>query len=237
MNVNPVPMAESNNSKCASNERPNFHLHECVTVGTKGVNCNNHEKANTNDRPIVIHAVTVVIGDGNMVTNVDSEPNPVQMCKCQMTKLDSKESSDQDFASPDIIILANKVDECTVKLLKESILEFSNGKNNIQIADVIIDEGVDQNFLDAVNRGIHTSKIIFLLLSKDFVTKTWPYVSKMSTLIDRLYSNTQSIIPMYLEESISLPMGLRSLYCLHFYRRDPGYTNALGKLLEEIFKA
>ncbi|XP_063424180.1 uncharacterized protein LOC134707937 [Mytilus trossulus] len=187
--------------------------------------------------PIVIHARTVVIGDGNMVTNIDNEPNPVQMCKCQMTKQDSKEISNQDFATPDIIILANKVDECTVKLLKENILELSNGKNNIKIADFIIDGGVDQNYLDAVHRGMHTSKIVFLLLSEDFFTNTWPYVEKMSNLNDRLYSNTQSVIPMYLQKSISLPMGLRSLYCLHFYRRDPGYTKALEKLLGEIVKA
>ncbi|CAC5373949.1 unnamed protein product [Mytilus coruscus] len=211
MNVTSVYGAEFNNNKGVSNEHQSFNLHEGVTVGIKGANCNTHEKANTNDRPIVIHTVAVVIGNENIVTNTDSDP--------------------------DIVILAHKVDECTVKVLKENIFEFFNGKNNIQIADFIIEEGVDQNFLDAVNRDMHTSKKVFLLLSKDFVTKTRPYISKMSSLKDLLYSNTSSVIPMYLEESISLPMGLMSAYCLHFYKRDPDYTRALEKLLEDVFEA
>ncbi|CAC5417140.1 unnamed protein product [Mytilus coruscus] len=207
MNVTSVDGAESNNNKGVSNEHQSFNLHEGVTVGIKGANCNTHE------------------------------PRPVKRRESQMTKQDYKESLNQDFANPDIIILANKVDECTVKVLKENIFEFFNGKNNIKIADFIIEEGVDQNFLDAVNRDMHTSKKVFLLLSKDFVTKTWPYISKMSSLKDLLYSNTSAVIPIHLKDSISLPMGLMSAYCLHFYKRDPDYTRALEKLLEDIFEA
>ncbi|CAC5417136.1 HMCN [Mytilus coruscus] len=139
------------------------------------------------------------------------------------------------ISDPNIIILAYMVDRCSVSRFKENIIDLSNEMNNIHIADFIIEEDVDQKYLDTLDRKIQSSKIVFLLLSKGFVLKAWPEVSKIANLAGGLYSRKPPVVPVYLEQSISLPMGLRSVQCLYFYREDTAYRKALGKLLQGLF--
>ncbi|XP_052092726.1 titin-like isoform X2 [Mytilus californianus] len=140
-----------------------------------------------------------------------------------------------EMPDSNIILLAYTTDACTVRTFKENILEVPSEKNNIHVGEFIFEEGVDKNFLDTVDRAVQSSKIVFLLLSNNFVCKAWPDVSNMSNLSDCLYSRKSLIVPVYLEQFINLPMGLRSLQCLYFYRGDNAYKKALGKLLQGSF--
>lgn len=138
------------------------------------------------------------------------------------------------FLDSNTILLAYTADVDTVRTFKEHIMEVLVEKNDIHVDEFIIKDDVDREFLYTVDRTIQSAKIVFLLLSKDFVDKAWPNVSSMSNLTGSLYSRQSLIVPVYLEQSINLPMGLRSLMCLYFYRHDNAYKKALGKLMKEL---
>ncbi|XP_063420772.1 hemicentin-1-like [Mytilus trossulus] len=143
-----------------------------------------------------------------------------------------------NIPDPSINIIVLAYNRCSVSIFKDHIVDVSNTLkevNNIQIADFIIKEEHDQQYLETLNRKIPSAKLVFLLLSNDFVDEAWPNVSDMSNLSECLYSRNPPIVPVYLEPSIKLPMGLKSLQCLYLYRTDSAYKKALGKLLQGLF--
>ncbi|XP_076091162.1 hemicentin-1-like isoform X2 [Mytilus galloprovincialis] len=171
----------------------------------------------------------------NMVGTTRSEPIILDVTTGITTK--SKpiiQDITTDIPDSNTILLAYTADVDTVRTFKEHILEVLVEKNDIHVDEFIIKDDVDREFLYTVDRTIQSAKIVFLLLSKDFVDKAWPNVSSMSNLTGSLYSRQSLIVPVYLEQSINLPMGLRSLMCLYFYRHDNVYKKALGKLMKEL---
>lgn len=136
-----------------------------------------------------------------------------------------------NFVDADIVILANIVDECSVKTFKETIYELLG--ENIAIADFILVKNCDDNFRETINTRIDTSKIMFIFLSSEFIRDTWPDISNISNINDSFYSDQRQVVPVYLTKSTTSTFGFNSLQGLKFYKRD---NNAYITILKSLFQ-
>jgi hypothetical protein len=90
-------------------------------------------------------------------------------------------------------------------------------------------------FLNVTNDKIPHVKLVFILFSKDFVSKYWPEICKMKNFNSAIYDQKPLIIPVSAEKNMEIPMGMKSAHKLSFHNRnrDRFYKEALTKLVRQ----
>ena len=102
------------------------------------------------------------------------------------------------------------------------------------ICESIVGRGqLTDDFLNVTNNKIPHAKLVFILFSKDFVSKYWPEICKMKNFNSAIYDKKPLIIPVSAEKNMEIPMGMKSAHKLSFHNRDRFYKEALTKLVRQ----
>ena len=75
---------------------------------------------------------------------------------------------------------------------------------------------------------------MFILFSKDCVSKYWAEICKMKILNSAIYDKKKNlIIPVSAEKNTGISMGMKSAHKFHNHNRDKFYKEALTKLVRQ----
>jgi hypothetical protein len=80
------------------------------------------------------------------------------------------------------------------------------------------------------------AKLLFVIVSKVFVSNYWPAICKLDNFTSAIYEKKPLIIPVSAEKNMDIPMDMKSVDKLSFYRRDSYYKEALTKLVRQYIR-